>query len=56
MENESYTKEEIELLDRFAGLAMNAILSRAGSVGIGESSYNVAKEMLKARKEALKNV
>lgn len=71
MENENYTKEEIELLDRFAGLAMNGILSsetemRANGGMYGEQTkssrllsdecYMIAKEMLRSRKEALKNV
>ena len=65
MENESYTKEEIELLDRFAGLAMNAELVRDEGWSFNSDrsleegcrfSYRVAKEMLRARKEALNNV
>lgn len=68
--DEGYTKEEIELLDRFAGLAMNGILSsetemRANGGMYGEQTnssriladecYSIAKSMLRARKEALKN-
>lgn len=68
--DKGYTKEEIELLDRFAGLALNGILSsetemRANGGMYGEQTkssrllsdecYSIAKEMLRARKEALKN-
>lgn len=57
--DEGYTKEEIELLDRFAGLAMNGLVSKYGNEGtystLSQMSYDVAKEMLSARKEALKN-
>lgn len=59
MENESYTKEEIDLLDRFAGLAMNGFVSKYGNEGtystLSQMSYDVAKEMIRSRKEALKN-
>lgn len=64
MENESYTKEEIELLDSFAGVALSACLSEV-NLGNGMSKedvdvmckgcYMIAKDMLIARKEALKN-
>ena len=57
--DEGYTKEEIELLDKFAGLAMNGLVSKYGNEGtyptLSQMSYEVAKEMLRARKEALKN-
>lgn len=68
--DEGYTKEEIDLLDRFAGLAMNGILSsetemRANGGMYGEQThsarqlsdecYCIAKSMLIARKEFLKN-
>lgn len=61
--DEGYTKEEIELLDRFAGLAMQGICVNAGRnehrIGkpekISMDSYSIAKAMLRARKEALKN-
>lgn len=62
--DESYTKEEIELLDRFAIVALSACLSEV-NLGNGISkedvdiicndSYRMAKSMLLARKEALKN-
>lgn len=47
MENENYTKEEIELLDRFAVLAMNGFISKYGNEGsyptLSKMSYDVAK-------------
>lgn len=43
------------LLDHFAGLAMNGFISKYGNEGaypvLSEMSYQVAKAMLKARKE-----
>lgn len=62
--DEGYTKEEIELLDKFAGVSLSACLSEV-SLGDGISKedvdimcngcYLMAKSMLRARKEALKN-
>lgn len=63
--DEGYTKEEIELLDRFAGIVLGVALSEfnlANGVSNGvvdivcNDSYITAKSMLRARKEALKNV
>lgn len=65
--DEGYTKEEIEFLDRFAGLAMNAMLQAPfqmeklrGDVSENDKTlsitcYRLSKAMLRARKEALKN-
>ena len=47
--------EEQQLLDHFAGLAMNGFISKYGNEGaypvLAEMSYQVAKAMLKERKE-----
>lgn len=55
--DESYTKEEIELLDRFAGMIMQGLMSKAEYFlsEYADTSYRLAKEMLRARKEALNN-
>lgn len=64
----SERKEEQNLLDHFAGLAMQGILSaqtemrahghnyiEEGIKYLSKESYAIASAMLKARKEALKN-
>lgn len=51
-------KKEQELLDHFAGLAMQGLCVNTGRNGfnrpdtIAKQSYEIAKAMLKARKEA----
>lgn len=55
---DNFLQEGISLLDHFAGLAMNGFLAKYGNEGeyptLARMSYDVAKAMLEARKEALK--